>query len=192
MAPMRIVPLSLAVALVALVALSGCEGANSVPTTNVQDYRVTFHNTESDPVTATSSCSDVVEAQAADYTERSFIYRVHFPDGEAGLSLDMYVREEGTTEQDFAYFASGLLDGDIESGNISYAGGPYKDDDRGDGETIWYEVEGSVRTSFFGDLWDRGTEKYIITDSTDQGTYTNGCTFSIPFEGRLEGGTEPE
>jgi len=177
--------------LVLALALVGCPGENSVPTENVEDFRITFSNTESDPVTASQSCSDSITATAAAYGERSLIYRIHFPDGETGLRFDMYVREEGTTVQDFAYFASGLLDGSLEQGNISYAGGPYRDDDRDDGETVWYEVEGEARTSF-GDLWDNGTESFVITDSTNQDAYTNGCTFSVPFEGRLEGGTEPE
>ena len=128
---------------------------------------------------------------ATNFTERSLLYRIHFPDGETGLRFDLYSRDEGTTEQDFAYFASGLLEGTLEQGNISYAGGPYADDDRADGETVWFEVEGDARTSF-GDLWDRGSESYIITDSTNQDAYSNGCQFTIPFEGRLEGGTEPE
>ena len=174
-----------------LALLAGCAGENSVPTENVQDFRVTFMNTDSDPVTASTSCSDAIVAEAAAFAERSVIYRIHFPDGEEGLRLDMYVREEGTTVQDFGYFASGILEGSLESGNISYAGGPYKDDDRSDNATVWYEVEGEARTSF-GDLWDRGAESYIVTDSTNQEAYANGCTFTMPFEGRLEGGTEPE
>jgi hypothetical protein len=179
------------VAFLALSLLVGCTGENAVPTVNVEDFRVTFSNTEGEPVTASSSCSDSIVTTAEAFAERSVIYRIHFPDGETGLSFDMYVRDEGTTEQEFAYFASGILDGSLETGNISYAGGPYKSDDRDDGETVWYEVEGEARTSF-GDLWDNGNESYVITDSTNQDAYTNGCTFRVPFAARAEGGTEPE
>ncbi|GEM_PF-1888564 len=177
--------------LVLALALAGCTGENNVPTENVEDFRVTFSNTDGDPVTASSSCSDAIAADADGYGERSVIYRIHFPDGETGLRFDLYVRDEGTTDDEFAYFASGLLDGSLEQGNISYAGGPYKDDERADGETVWYEIEGEARTSF-GDLWDNGAESYVITESSNQDAYTNGCTFTVPFEARLEGGTDPE
>lgn len=150
-----------------------------MPTEDIRDFRMTFSAAD-----ASSSCSEDVVQAAESFAEYSQIYRVHFPlAGEDDSRIDLYWKAEGDPDDNFSFFASGTVDGNgLDGGAITYAGGPFSQE-RGDGATVTYEIEGSGRAAF-GDLWDNAREEYVFV-SSDSASYPAGCIFGMDYEGAL-------
>jgi hypothetical protein len=157
--------------------LAGCSGSWTVPEVNTQDYRVSFSS-----ASASESCSQEILDSANNFEPYSEIYRIYFPNGLEDPRFDLYWKSEGDTEEGFAFFAAGTIEGTLaEEGVLTYAGGAFRED-RTAG-SVTYEIEGRARASF-GDQWDNAHEDYVITETTNGEAYPIGCVYTLDYEGR--------
>jgi len=170
----------------------GCDSGWSVPDTDTQDFRISFLSAET-----TESCGDdgAEDPTAMVRAKNNFepfeqIYRIHFPEGQEHPRFDLYWKSEGGTESDFSFFAAGTLQGSMEQGSLTYAGGAFQED-RTQGR-VTFEIDGRVSAGGLAG-WDAGREEYIITDSTNNDAYPVGCVFTLSYEGSslAEQGDEP-
>lgn len=164
-------------ALALALTLAGCStGSSGVPTDNVRDYRISF--TAAD---ANASCPAEVTDWVDGFTEYAEVYRIHSPEGDESLRVDLYARSEEQGDDEFRFFAAGTLDGPWEQSSlIVYAGGTWRD--HRDGGTVDFDIEGRTATPFEGELRN-GRETYDVRAATVEGY--DGCTFTLSYEGRL-------
>jgi len=162
-----------------LTVLPGCDGGDGPPDTNIRDYRVLYSNGA-----ATESCSQEITDASDTFTDFTQIYRLHFPDGEGSVRLDMYWKNDGDSDELFSFFAAGTLvngeggPGTLEDGEINYAGGSFQES-RSEG-TVTFEIEGRARAAF-GDLLDNAHESYVITESSNTAAYPIGCEYRLDY-----------
>jgi len=161
----------------------GCDGGWSVPGIDTQDFRITFQSAVASPSCGEADAEDptAMVRAASNFEEFEQIYRIHFPDGSNDPRFDLYWKAESDKESSFTFFAAGtLIDGTMETGSLSYAGGAFQED-RSQGR-VTFEIDGRVRTEQLGQ-WKDGYEDFIITDSTNSEAYPVGCVFTVNYEG---------
>ncbi len=169
----RLVPALLLTSL----ALAACPSGSVVPAgTNARDYRISFEE-----ATATESCSQSVTDSANNFTPFSQIYRLWFPSGLDDPTFEIWWRLESEGEESFSFFSRGTMEGSLDQGFLSYAGGPFYEE-RSDG-TVEFSVEGA-NTARFGDELFGGSEEYII-GSSDADSVPTGCVYTLGYTGRL-------
>lgn len=154
----------------------GCTGGTEIPTENVRDYHVTFVD-----ASASTSCSEDIQAEAEGHEEYSETYRLHWVDGPDEPRVDLWWKPRGDADTAYRFFASGTQEGTLDEGAITYAGGTY-DETRGSA-VVSYRIEGRAPTRF-GDSLPNATEEYVIMDSTSD-DYEIGCVFTLFYEGNL-------
>jgi hypothetical protein len=164
-----------------LLVLTGCDEGSDVPKSNVTDYRILFSN-----ATATESCSQDIQDSADTFTEFAQIYRLHFPEGEGSVRVDLYWKNEGDTDESFTFFAAGTLvggdggAGTLDSGELNYAGGSFHEA-RSEGK-VTFEIEGRALADS-GDRLSNAHEEYVITESTSTAAYPIGCVYTLDYNG---------
>lgn len=175
--------------------LAACPAESSIPTVDVEDFRMTFSAAE-----ASASCTDDIRAEADTFEEFSLVYRVHYVDrveeaeGDeqevvTNSRVDVYWREQGTNEEDFTYFAAGSVETSAESGILEYAATRLSEE-RGDNR-VYYDIEGRAPLRF-GDEVSNGTEDYIITEPAAANGPPLGCVYTLHFDGTRLTSEDPE
>lgn len=163
--------------LLSLALLAGCPSESFVPSgDDTRDFRITF--TESD---ATESCGQSVQDEANNFEEFSQLYRFWWPEGVDSTTFEVWWRFESESDDDFRFFARGSMEGLLNEGVLTYAGGPYTEA-RDDGD-VRYTIEGSTTVRFQDELFG-GSEEYIISDS-DSEQAPAGCVYVLRYTGRL-------
>lgn len=154
---------------------AGCVTGPTVPTDNVEDYRITYFG-----ASASESCSDDIKAEADTFEEFSLIYRVHWVEGDESSRIDVWWRSSGTAEDDFTFFAAGQLDGTLESGVFQYGSSGFQEER--DTGTVWYDIDGRAPVRFTDEI-SQGSEDFVITQPTSADGYPVGCVYTLNFNG---------
>lgn len=158
-----------------VVLLAGCGGDASIPTTNIEDYRVTFST-----ASASESCAQATKDEADSFEPYSLIYRVHWPEGADSNRVDLWWRAEGDSDSDFFYFASGSMQGELNAGSIGYAG--YGLSERRTDGTVYFDIDGVLQVRFTDEI-SAGTESYTIVEPTNADGYHVGCVYTMEYAG---------
>ena len=157
--------------------LIGCPSESLVPSgADTRDFRITF--TDAD---ATESCGQSVIDEANNHEEYSELYRLWWPDGVDSSSFEVWWRFESESDEEYRFFARGSMDGLLNQGVLTYAGGPFTEA-RSSGD-VRFTVEGNTTIRFEDELFG-GSEEYIISDSDVDGLLS-GCVYTLGYTGRL-------
>jgi hypothetical protein len=168
---------ALALASFALTLLCGCPSESLVPDdANIRDFRITFDSAE-----ASESCGQSVQDEANNFEEYSQIYRFWWPDGVDTPSFEVWWKLESEADEEMRFFARGSMEGLLNQGVLTYAGGPYTEG-RSDGD-VRYTIEGQAVVRFDEELFG-GSEEYIISAS-DSAQAPAGCVYVLGYGGVL-------